>query len=40
MSDVVTSILTDESLRDTQSVETLLQDQAELAGPWFNAPEA
>ena len=37
MSDVVTSILTDETARDERSVETLLQDQAELAGPWFNS---
>lgn len=38
MSDVVTTILTDETVRDDQAVEELLQNGAEAASPWFNAP--
>jgi hypothetical protein len=38
MSDVVTSILVDETVRDDQAVEELLQKEAEAASPWFNAP--
>lgn len=36
MSDVMTSILTDTTMRDEAAVEALLKSKAEIAGPWFN----
>lgn len=39
MGDVMTSILTDAAQRDEAAVEQLLKDQAEIAGPWYNAAE-
>lgn len=37
MGDVMISILTDAAMREVTGVETLLREQAELAGPWFDA---
>lgn len=37
MGGVITSILTDASMRDASSVETALISTAEVAAPWFDA---
>ena len=37
MSDVITSILADETLRDDAVVETLLMEQAEAGAPWYDS---
>lgn len=40
MGGVITSILTDQMVRDASSVETALMVSADIAAPWGNAPEA
>lgn len=39
MNDVVTSILTDSSVRDSATIEDVLLQQA-VAQPWYDAPAA
>lgn len=39
MNDVVTSILTDSSVRDNATIEDVLLQQA-VAQPWYDAPAA